>query len=1052
MPESLCDAQQRPEIWNPNQRGLVVYLRNHPGRIGTTTGRTKTSGSHLLVEVNFGPNDISFKRFALLERQSEYPSLDQLLNEQRFGGSDDLRRLLILEKVRGELTNIFYSMDSGLTDYYPHQFKPVLRFLESHSGRLLIADEVGLGKTIEAAYIWKELEARETARRLLVVCPAMLREKWRSDLKRLFGISSQVVNASGLLKELEELQGDMKRESFALIASTESIRPSRGYEKEDDHSPRARLGRFLDENPVADYGALFDLAVIDEAHYMRNQGTAANRLGNLLRDSARHLVLLTATPVQITNENLFRLLELVDPDEFNDKYVFEEMLQANKWIVSAQQALWSRNVDVSMVLDLLDGAVATDYFDRDPVLKRIMDELPSVVSQKENQVRLANMLESRSLLWQYMTRSRKREVLERRVERSPQTLTVELSEEERTVYESLSDSIRAFAAATESKGVLQFALVLRQRQMASSIVAALSSWQNQFDDDTSLEEMHWDDFGPHVSSVDWQDDRKGSGSSWLGTFARQFDLRELEEYDSKYDKLRGFLYDASGKDSGEKIVVFAFFRATLDYLERRLKADGIQAVSIMGGRGEENEAALSKFQERDGPSVLLSSEVGSEGIDLQFCRVLVNYDLPWNPMRVEQRIGRLDRLGQKAERISIINLSIKESIEERVLMRLYDRIQLFKESIGDLEPILGERADDIIGLLLDPNLSREEREQRADEVGLALENRRVRQSELEDNAADLVGLSDIIMQQVDDARRRGHWLSGEDILSLVEDFFAMHYSGTRIQPARGTGAAARILLSLRARADLGNFIREDKPSVHTRLHQSSQPVLCLFGLRRDEAPPSGSEHVEVGHPLVRWIRNRHTTSQERLHPLSAIEIDSAHGVPKGDYAFTVQFWSFEGLRRECQLAYSACEILTSEELESQIAEVLVSSGTRGRMLTNASNVLPDGGAVQSAVKVCIENLKGRFDTKLGDFEAQNELMCLRQLTSARKSAERRMARPKELCDHYLASGNVRMHRVEKGKVDKIATHLHSVVQRIGQKREVDPDFRDVAWGVIRVLG
>ena len=1049
MSESMVDMRRGSQDWNPGECGVTVYLRNCPGRKGTTTGRTKTSGSHLLVEVSFGPNDISFKRFALLERQDEHPSLEQLLREQRFGGSDDLRRILILEKVKGELTNIIYSMDSGLTDYYPHQFKPVIRFLESNSGRLLIADEVGLGKTVEAAYIWKELEARESARRLLVVCPAMLREKWRSDLNRLFGISSQIVNAKDLLKELE---GDWSRRSFALIASTESMRPPRGYEGEDDDSPRARLGRFLDNCQVSDYGALFDLAVIDEAHYMRNQGTAANRLGNLLRDSARHLVLLTATPVQTRNENLFRLLELIDPDQFNDKYVFEEMLRANKWVVRAQQALWSGPFDIGEACELLRGALATEYFDKDPVLMRMLNELPSAGLENENRVRFANNLESRSLLWQYMTRSRKREVLERRVERSPQTLTVEFSEKEKAVYEALSDFIRKVAAATESEGVRQFALVLRQRQMASSIVAALSSWQVQFNEDELLEEMLWDDFGSHDVSANLHEYPNGSGSSWLGGFARQCDLDVLEECDSKYDKLRGFLYDALDKDSSEKIIVFAYFRATLGYLERRLNADGIQAVSIMGGRGNENEAAISRFRQKGGPSVLLSSEVGSEGIDLQFCRVLVNYDLPWNPMRVEQRIGRLDRLGQQAERISIVNLSIKDSVEERVLMRLYDRIRLFKESIGDLEPILGERADEIMGILLNPNLTPDERVQKAEEVGLALENRRAQQRDLEDNAADLVGLSDIIMQQVDDARLRGHWLSGEDLLSLVEDFFAMQYTGTRIHPTRGTDAAARILLSLEAKADLGNFIREDKPSVHTRLHQSSQPVLCLFGMRREEDAPRGSEFVEAGHPLVRWIKSWHAARLERLHPLSAVEIDSVQGIPKGEYAFAVQYWSFEGLRRECQLAYSACEINTGEELESLVAEALVSSGTRGRTLTNAPNVLPNDGRVQSAVKVCTDKLGKWFDTKLRDFEAQNKLRCSRQLTSARKSAERRMARPKDLFDRYVASGNLRMSRVEKGKIDKIEIHLRSVEQRIEQKWEVNPDFKDLAWGVIRTLG
>ena len=1047
MQESVHSERRQCQKWDPEARGVTVHVRNRPGKLGRTTGRTKMSGSHLMVEVEFGPNEKSFKRFAVLDRQAEQLGVEHLIREGRFGGADDLRRILVLEKVKGELTNIIYSMDSGLTEFYPHQFKPVLRFLESHTGRLLIADEVGLGKTVEAAYIWKELEARESARRLLVVCPAMLREKWKSDLKRLFGISSQIVNAKGLL---EELQGDWTKNSFAFIASMQSIRPPRGYNEENDQSSRSRLGRFLEQNQVTDFGALFDLAVIDEAHYMRNAGTSVNVLGGLLRESARHFVLLTATPVQIRSENLFRLLQLIDPDEFNDIYVFGEMLRANSRIVLAQQALWRRPVDISLAQEQIRAALATDYFEGDQVLKRILEELPAAENGNEDRVRLANMLETRSLLWQYMTRSRKREVLERSVERSPQTLTVEFSEEEKSAYESLSNFVQG--RILETGGIWQFALVLRQRQMASSIVAALNSWRSEcFTDGDQLEEMFLDDIGYEAFSKHWQQDTSDSSKGWLGMFSKGFDLRQLEQCDSKYNKLKNFLGDTLTGNPREKIVVFAYFRATLDYLERRLNADGIRAVSIMGGRGDENEAAISSFRDKIGPNVLLSSEVGSEGIDLQFCRMLVNYDLPWNPMQIEQRIGRLDRLGQRAEKISIVNLSVKDSVEERILTRLYDRIALFKESIGELEPILGDKVDELLGLLLSPVLSPTEREQKAEEVCQALENIRAQQRELEDNAADLVGLSDIILQQVDDARQRGHWLSGEDLHSLVEDYFSANFRGTRIEPVLGKCAAARIMLSMEAKAGLSNFIRHDKPSVHTQLHLSSSPILCLFGSRQEETPRRGSEFVEVGHPLIRWIRSQHETSQMRLHKLSAVEVESAQGVPKGEYAFAVQIWSFDGLRKERILAYSACEISLERVLNPHNAEELVTAGSNGLTLPNALNALPPTGRVISAIKACEKDLDQRFSKKSDDFEAQNDLKCSQQLTSARRSAVRRMARPKELRDKFEAENNLRMYRLYKGRVDKIKTHLCSVEQRIEEMRVCDPTFNDLAWGAIRVL-
>src|SRR6185369_3858452 len=130
----------------------------------------------------------------------------------------------------------------------------------------------------------------------------------------------------------------------------------------------------------------------------------------------------------------------------------------------------------------------------------------------------------------------------------------------------------------------------------------------------------------------------------------------------------------------EKVVLFSSFRATLKYLSERLNADGMTNISLMGGGKINKDDVLKQFKLQYGPQVLLSSEVGGEGIDLQFCRVLVNYDLPWNPMRVEQRIGRIDRLGQKAEKIIIWNLFYEDTIDARIYQRLYKKLDLCRSS------------------------------------------------------------------------------------------------------------------------------------------------------------------------------------------------------------------------------------------------------------------------------------------------------------------------------------------------------------------------------------
>src|SRR5215510_9553834 len=187
------------------QAGLFVRLIDDPNRQGTTTGKSKVIGSTLRVEVRFSPNEKKFVAVELLELVPEGGDIYDDIEAKRFGSNVDLRSTLTLEKLKGRLTNVLYSMEASNTDFYAHQFKPVLRFLESPVGRLLIADEVGLGKTIEATYIWKEIQARQSARRLLIVCPAMLREKWRSDLRRRFNITGEIISAKDLLACMEDI-------------------------------------------------------------------------------------------------------------------------------------------------------------------------------------------------------------------------------------------------------------------------------------------------------------------------------------------------------------------------------------------------------------------------------------------------------------------------------------------------------------------------------------------------------------------------------------------------------------------------------------------------------------------------------------------------------------------------------------------------------------------------------------------------------------------------------------------------------------------------------
>ncbi|MBE9011750.1 DEAD/DEAH box helicase, partial [Pseudanabaenaceae cyanobacterium LEGE 13415] len=486
--------------WNPAIPGQEVRVKANPGHRGITTGRTRTSGTRLLVQVQFSPNEKSYKPYNLLELCGEPEGLINLLEQGKFSGADDLRRILTFEKVKGELTNIFYSMESSKTDFYPHQFKPVLKFLESPVGRLLVADEVGLGKTIEAMYVWKELQARIDARRLLILCPAVLREKWQIDLQQRFNILAKLTSAQELVEEVNYVLQSQYQHSFVCIASLEGIRPGLNWEDETNTSAKAELARLLDRYSTIEDLGLFDLVIIDEAHYLRNQSTATHRLGQLVRDASRHMLLLTATPIQTHSTNLFQLLKIISPEDFFDQTIFDQMQAANAPLIQAVRSLSVHPPDLVTVRQHLDRTLQSEYFRDNSVLQQIRQQVTSSTIDCDTQVRISYKLESASLISQYLTRSRKRDVIPDRVKRDPQTLRVHFQPIEKQIYDSVTRTLRQQSKGKQ--GVPLFRLIARQRQMASCLVAALQSWSNQ--GVLQADELFWEDFGisTEIDAVD----------------------------------------------------------------------------------------------------------------------------------------------------------------------------------------------------------------------------------------------------------------------------------------------------------------------------------------------------------------------------------------------------------------------------------------------------------------------------------------------------------------------------------------------------------------------
>jgi superfamily II DNA or RNA helicase len=307
--------------------GTRTRLKSDPGRVGVITGKTVERAGRISYQVVF-PEGAQY----VLESGLEIISDDEvepleLLVQGKLGRAKDLRGNLTHIRLSGRLANLIYSMQTTNTDFYPYQFKPVLNFLDSPNNGILIADEVGLGKTIEAGLIWTELRSRFDFRKLMVLCPAMIQPKWQLELRSKFGISAEILNAKETLKWFQEFRAGI-RNDFAIVGSLQGLRPRRGWDRDDEiANASSKLARFLRDNELEE--PLVDLLIIDEAHYLRNPESMTSRLSRLLRPVAENIVLLTATPIHLKNQDLYQLLNLVDEDTFNRPDMFDGDCQLN---------------------------------------------------------------------------------------------------------------------------------------------------------------------------------------------------------------------------------------------------------------------------------------------------------------------------------------------------------------------------------------------------------------------------------------------------------------------------------------------------------------------------------------------------------------------------------------------------------------------------------------------------------------------------------------------------------------------------------------------------
>ena len=1011
------------------------------------TGRQQTRAGVVFREVAFGPNEKRFVAESFLQAfDGRDSNTDRFILRGMYGKAEDLRRLLTFEKLKGTLHDFIYSMDAARIDFLEYQFKPVLTFVNSPTERLLIADEVGLGKTIEAALIWLELQARRDARRLLVVCPKMLAPKWRLELRHKFGIQAEVGSVASLRQVLADVRREGESASFAWICTYPGLRPRRrdlsllDDPEDDDLSERGRLCSVF-QNWEANY-PLFDLAIFDEAHHMRNPASTTYRLGSAVSNATNALLLVSATPVNNTSTDLFTLLRLLDPDFFSSETLFDYLLEENKPALQASLSLNNVPPNFMQAAEALSRLKRSQFVGNSESLRQAIERVQALKpGDHAGLLGIKDTVEKLNLVSRYVSRTRRVQVKERRAVRKPLILEVSFNEEEMRFYRTVTRMVRKKVEASGG-GFLAFHLILPQQRTASCIPAMVRAVRDG--DLGDPVELLGDAFDLELEADEELVEETLSEDvlEWLKT-------HDFEAGDTKFRELRKLLVEQL---PDEKVIIFAYFKGTLRYLQRRLQAEGIGCALIHGELDDQQRAdELDTFRNKPETRILLSSEVGSEGIDLQFCRVVVNYDLPWNPMRVEQRIGRIDRVGQKAERLTIVHFKVKDTVEERLYEKLHKKLRVFEESVGDIEPILGDSIQRLTLELLGKDLTPEEEAEVIERTCLAIENNRRLVANLESEGESLLAHADYIASKVNRNRSLGRYITPHELQSYIADFFNRNYRGCVLDWNWPKPDCFTLELTQEAHSALREFVRVNRLQVPFEPY-TRRIVATLVPAVAQTArlPQPGPSLLLVTHqsPLVKWITQENLRAEGAFYGLSALRCNCADLV-EGIYVYRVERWKFTGLRDREHLAYGVARLGSAEVFDAEVSErffqsILHESETWHEPPVSGEAVLATYAEVHSA-------LLERFDQLHDGFMAENKDTLAIHLAQVKNHFQRRLAANQQRKQTLQARGRrSSMVALVEANIAKDQARLDEKMRELQERAQPGSDFSEVASGIVEV--
>lgn len=807
--------------------------------------------------------------------------------------------------IENPTISTLYSLNSAKIDFISYQFRPVIKFIKSDRPRMLIADSVGVGKTIEAGLILRELQARRDIRSVLIICPKPLivEEKWLTEMTR-FDESFTQLNSNELQYCINELNRDGEwpwRHAKTIIPY--SLLDDRIlYGNKTGKGKKTKGFYDLDVNPH------FDLVIVDEAHHLRNSYTSKHKVVKFFCENAEAAIFLTATPIQLGDKDLFTLLNILRPDLILDKKSFDQMAEPNPHINMAvrnfrtRQENW-REKAIESIQKAESTSWGTAVLVSNPELEKVKKILNSVDIKGDEVIECINILEGLHTFSSIINRTRRCDIGDFTV-RKPRTVSVDFTPQQRDLHDAILEIQTKIFSIIHPSTIIKFIMTTIKRQVASCLFGLKPFLENilcRHLGEIDIAELNDDD------DIDIQEIKENEISSILQEIQDILTIaKSLPETDPKFDELEKIIKEKQCLENN-KVMLFSSFKHTLNYLYRKFVAKGYRVGLIHGEIPDDErrtlrERFMASSEKADAIDILLFSEVGCEGLDYQFCDCIVNYDLPWNPMRIEQRIGRIDRNGQQSPTVLICNLITPGTIDAAIYERCFQRIGVFERSIGDCEEILGEITSEIRKIAENYKLTDQESSQKLQQLSDNKIRELREQQKLEEQEKEFFGLvlpKDQFDQDVKNSSTC--WLSSEFLENLISIYLAKTCGEG--QYLRDDKKTKSLKLSADNREkllkDLDAIPRQTNPTFRgwEKWLKGSGQLLQLVFDSKSARQDSGAAFITPVHPLIKQAAKGLKAEDKFVTKL--IISDSEYQL--GEYLFVLYQWHFTGIKGDYKI-------------------------------------------------------------------------------------------------------------------------------------------------------